>query len=426
MSEPKPFLRGQRYYLRYTTIGGNRRTVSLGTTSLRRAEAAARKILDREDEARAGVVDPIRLHARTAFSEHVEAWERSLRCSARQRKDLVRTVTLMAKHQGLAVLRDLTRDACDAWLGHRQDLGLSVTRLNHHRAHLRQFSRWLAETDRVKVDPLRRLARFAAAAEGEPDGLSFDRRALDDDELRRLLEHAPEPRRSVYLVAVTTGLRRGELAQLRWDSVDLEARQLTVLAGTTKNRRTAHLPLTAGAVEALQGIRDRAWVREELDRLRLVLAAARSESAAARELGCSRSTMHRRLDRLGKLLTAGPTRLVWPGGRWCYPDGRGPGIPTVPRLHSDLVAAGVEPENDLGLADFHALRTTFGTALARAGVPLVVAQRLMRHSSPDLTARYYTRVRSSDQREAVAAVWRGLAEAAVEGGTVTRLEERRA
>ena len=48
----------------------------------------------------------------------------------------------------------------------------------------------------------------------------------------------------------------------------------------------------------------------------------------------------------------------------------------------------------VGLADFkfHDLRKTFGSVLAQHGVSTVVIQRLLEHSSPDLTNRVYTNV----------------------------------
>ena len=46
-------------------------------------------------------------------------------------------------------------------------------------------------------------------------------------------------------------------------------------------------------------------------------------------------------------------------------------------------------------------RVTFATLLARAGVPLVQAQHLMRHSDPKLTANVYTRLELVDRRKAV-------------------------
>jgi integrase len=52
-------------------------------------------------------------------------------------------------------------------------------------------------------------------------------------------------------------------------------------------------------------------------------------------------------------------------------------------------------------ADFHALRKTFITNLARAGVYPKTAQSLARHSDINLTMNVYTMVNVSDQAAAV-------------------------
>jgi len=41
---------------------------------------------------------------------------------------------------------------------------------------------------------------------------------------------------------------------------------------------------------------------------------------------------------------------------------------------------------------FHDLRKTFGSVLAQNGVSTLVIQRLLEHSSPDLTNKVYTNV----------------------------------
>ncbi|MDT8301619.1 MAG: tyrosine-type recombinase/integrase [Sedimentisphaerales bacterium] len=48
----------------------------------------------------------------------------------------------------------------------------------------------------------------------------------------------------------------------------------------------------------------------------------------------------------------------------------------------------------LGLEDytFHDLRKTFGSVLAQSGVSTAVIQKLLEHSSPDLTNKMYTNV----------------------------------
>jgi integrase len=54
-----------------------------------------------------------------------------------------------------------------------------------------------------------------------------------------------------------------------------------------------------------------------------------------------------------------------------------------------------------GKLDIHALRHTAATRLARAGVGLVQAQRILGHSDPKLTARIYTHVGIEELREAM-------------------------
>jgi site-specific recombinase XerD len=49
----------------------------------------------------------------------------------------------------------------------------------------------------------------------------------------------------------------------------------------------------------------------------------------------------------------------------------------------------------------HALRHSFASRLARNGVGLAQAQRLLGHSDPKLTASIYTHLEPEDLREAV-------------------------
>lgn len=55
-------------------------------------------------------------------------------------------------------------------------------------------------------------------------------------------------------------------------------------------------------------------------------------------------------------------------------------------------------------ADFHALRYTFVTSLAKAGVHPSKAQRLARHSTPMLTMSVYTSLDVDDLRSTVASL----------------------
>lgn len=91
---------------------------------------------------------------------------------------------------------------------------------------------------------------------------SFD--FLDFDEAEQLIEAAavePEWQRLI-IVALNTGMRRGELLALRWENVDPRARKLVVRRSTTRNVETAPknwksrtIPLNDRALEALRAHR---------------------------------------------------------------------------------------------------------------------------------------------------------------------------
>lgn len=72
------------------------------------------------------------------------------------------------------------------------------------------------------------------------------------------------------------------------------------------------------------------------------------------------------------------------------------------QLRRDLAAAGIPYRDERNrVLDFHALRHTFGSNLAKAGVPPKMAQELMRHSDVNLTLKRYSHVGLHDLAGAV-------------------------
>ena len=93
------------------------------------------------------------------------------------------------------------------------------------------------------------------------------------------------------------------------------------------------------------------------------------------------------------------TERLWPGD-W-YGDGKA----FAGRfLQRDLAEAGISYQDEAGrYADFHSLRYTFITSLARAGVSPAHAMRLARHSTIALTMDVYTSLSIDDLRAALTA-----------------------
>jgi integrase len=129
----------------------------------------------------------------------------------------------------------------------------SPATVNRYLAGLsKAFSNAVREWHWVHENPVRRVAK-----ESEPQGRV---RFLSDDERTALLSTCRESELPalylVVLLALTTGMRRGELLGLRWPDVDLE-RRLIVL-NKTKNRERRSVPIVP-EVAAL--LREHAKVR---------------------------------------------------------------------------------------------------------------------------------------------------------------------
>jgi integrase len=227
----------------------------------------------------------------------------------------------------------------------RRDELANATQRKRYR-HLRAWLNWSTDQGLLDDSPLGDVQK-PAKEQKEPA-------YLDPQDLERLLialdYHAETEEnavgdspdlqwlRDMILVGVGTGLRRGELLNLRWADVDFTERRLHVRhrdGFQTKGKRERTIPLRGQALEAL------------------------------------RQRHERRDDHLD-----GPV----------FTDRRGlpPKPDRVSRRFSDMVdVAGLDDR-----LTFHSLRHTTGAWLVSEGVPLKVVQAILGHSAQRVTERY--------------------------------------
>ena len=358
---------GVYYAWRYNAARRKWERRSTGKKHYRAALEVARGWLERGEMHEAGAGTTADEHAEVDLSTHITDFIGARRNSPEQPTgrhlgELESRLTRIVDATGWQRLRDITLDRLQAALADVADAKKSAAKkqgrerlsnatLNAYRSAWKAFTRWAHRTGRTAADPLAQMPKWKV------DGFRVHkRRALTHDEFTRLL-HATEvgpviqgisgeDRAILYLLAVTTGLRRGELASLTRASFRLDAKPpvVEIEAVRAKNRRTALQPLVADTVERLRG-----WL-------------------ACRDLRVP---------------------------LWVLPDGM------AEVIAEDLKAAKVPIKDEMGaVADFHALRHTFGTWLALAGVTTQAAQRLMRHSTMDLTLKYYTHLAPADLSQA--------------------------
>jgi integrase len=322
-----------RWRFRLHSEDGRIEDVSLGTSDKQVAEKRRGEMLREREHERAGFIPPkaVRYSAQRSLAEHLVDFVGDMRRRGKSDKYLAniqfRVGALIAACRW-SLPKDVTADTFQQWRQEHQDLAAKT--VNDYLEAARCLFNWMVKNGRVVANPLVTVEKVSMVGTD-----TRERRAMTDDEVRALLAVSGE-RNAVYLMAVHTGLRRSEIAALKWSDLTLDAVTpfVQVRASTTKNGKSAAMRLHPD-----------------------LLAALLEHKAKA----------------------AGDCDLVFPR------------MPRIERFCRDLKKAGVPYKDAQGrYADFHSLRKTFGTNLQKAGVPSRVAMKAMRHSDRRLTDKIYT------------------------------------
>ncbi|KUI13460.1 recombinase XerD [Mycolicibacterium acapulense] len=266
---------------------------------------------------------------------------------------------LRERHGDLAVQK-LTRPDLDRLLMDLRDGGTTTAKGRARRP-------WLPRSLNKAVDAWRAVLAYGVERRELPHNVAVamkkaprqhkEMQTYTPEEIRRVLRTADRDRSGHLWYLALSGLRRGEIAGLRWTDVDLDAGTISiernrVQAGagnvvegdpkTLSSRRV--LPLDDGLVAVLR----RASARSAEERLSLGPAHADSGYVAVNEIGEPYT-----------------------------PD-------TLTRMWLKLAkAAGVRPIR------LHDARHSCGTAMHLRGVPLAVIAKWLGHADASVTARLY-------------------------------------
>lgn len=202
-----------------------------------------------------------------------------------------------------------------------------------------------------------------AAAVAAPRHRRADPRWLDADTARALLARTAGSRWHIaWSLALCLGLRRGELAGLRWGDVDLDKRLLVV----------SQQAQTVGGKVAICPPKSDAGAR-----------SIPLPPSLAAELAMWRRVQHAPISPQTYVLS-------------CHPDGS----PVTPgalnhALRRDMLRAGLPAIN------LHGLRHTMATMAVAQGIHLRVLQALLGHASITITADTYSHILPSTLKTAV-------------------------
>lgn len=279
--------------------------------------------------------------------------------SERHVKETAAKLNTLAQDLALKKLSDVTQEKTEKWIAEQRRIGSRAPRtINSYIIALKSFCNYLVETGRLPEPPLRAIRKLNEAV-----GKRKQRRSFTADELRKLYETTrrqqeerltnrhgkpQDDRELIYRLLAGTGLRSTELGLAAPFQFDFERNLYLVVADKTKNKKTDTLPIRADLMQRLK-----------------------------------KYITDKNIDTADRIFHYSVHTLLY-------------------ALKQDLKTAGIEQKTADGRSlDVHSFRRTFGTMLARAGVPLTTTQRLMRHSSPVLTAKLYIDIDALDMHNAL-------------------------
>ena len=308
--------------------------------------------------AKIGLLDPKRAAAGKLLSEHLEDFRQSMiakNVTPQHIKQLSGHIALVFKGCKFLTWSDISASKIERFISDlRQKKGIGPQTANYYLKHTKQFCRWMVQDRRAGESPLEHLKTVDTSRDKR-----HNRRALEPDEIRRLLEAtraAPKrygltgyERALLYRLAIESGLRRGELRSLTVSSFDFTACRVTVEAAFSKNRKRSILPLRPDTIAEIKS-----FVSLRMPNTKI----------------------------FNKITNR-----------------------TSEMIQEDLADAKIPYVDESGrYLDFHSLRHTTGSLLAASGVHPKVAQSIMRHSDINLTLSRYTHIFRGQESEAVASL----------------------
>lgn len=319
----------------------------LQVTQKRVAQEKLRELVRQFELESVGLVPAasIREAAGIPLADHLKAYLESVAASGKSKNTVgayKRGISTFLNRTGWKTLADAGPAGFDRW---RIDHTPSAKYSNDVLGFLRTWFGWMVRHKLLASDPLADVPKVKVRDDG------CKRAAFTPAQLDALCVCVPPVRAFAYRFSAYTGIRRGEMNQLRWGDFDLDGEppSVVVRASIAKNARTERLPLKSEVVALLRAMRP---------------------------------------------------DLCQPF-EWVFRNR----VPNMDTFHRDLKRAGI-PSTDVSGAkfDFHALRTTFITMLNAAGVAPRVAMGLARHSDMKLTMKVYTNANGLPLAQAVASL----------------------
>ena len=352
-----------KWHVKYVDADSIERRVPAYKDKIASQQLAAK--LEKEAElAREGVIDRYKEHRETPLAEHLEDFKKSLSARSNTEEHVMQTVQRVKKViEGcrFATWNNIQASKVQSYVASLRDgkNGIGASTFNCYLKAAKQFCKWMVQDRRASESPIEYLKCETVRKVVDEE---HPRRALEIDELRRLLEVTKAggkrfgmtgyERYLLYRLSAETGLRAKELRSLKVCSFDFDNLIVRVSGANTKNKREAVQPLRLDTAEELKR-----FFSDKMPNLRAFGGT------------CKKLTNR-----------------------------------TAEMLKADLADADISYVVNGLYFDFHALRHQTGMLLVASGVHPKVAQSIMRHGDINLTLSRYSHTLTGQEAKAVEAM----------------------
>lgn len=232
---------------------------------------------------------------------------------------------------GNTKLAEIDTHTIEIWVASRIQKGISKATINRDLTDLKSAINKALQWGLIPFNPLKNHKPFKL------DKFPKTRYLLPHEEtaLRQALENNPlNYIKPLIILALNTGMRRGELLSLTWPDINFQSNMITLQPKHTKTGLTEYVHLNSEAREVLKAVKAYHQNRE------------------------------------------------W-NSEWVFLTNAGRRIFSVQKVFQTVLR-----HADITRFRFHDLRHTFASKLVMAGVDLNTVRELMRHASIEMTLRY--------------------------------------